>query len=120
MKKRLIFGNTRENGKLTFLAYQEKPNYYIGVCLEFNLLVEAKTLEEAMKKIKETAWFYLENVIKHKLPDSLLNEPAPKEYWKKFMEIVEKIRVEQKKLYWERKLQSIIYNPDIIRQQIHV
>lgn len=120
MKKRLIFGNTKERGRFTFLAYQEKPNYYIGVCLEFNLLVEAKTLGKAMKRIKETAWFYLENVAKYKLPDSLLNESAPSKYWKKYTEIIEKIQAEQKKLYWERKLQSIIYDPDIIRQRIHI
>ena len=120
MKKELIFGNTKEKGKFTFLAYQEKPNYYIGVCLEFNLLIEAKTLDEAMKKIKETAWFYLESVIKNKLPDYLLNEPAPLKYWKKYLELIEKIRTEQQRLYWQRKLQSIIYNPNIIRQRLHV
>ena len=120
MKKELIFGNTKEKGKFTSLAYQEKPNYYIGVCLEFNLLIEAKTLDEAMKKIKETAWFYLKNVIKNKLPDYLLNEPVSLKYWKKYLELMEKIRMEKQRLYWQRRLQSIIYNPNNIRQRLHV
>lgn len=120
MKKELIFGNTKEKGKFTFLAYQEKPNYYIGVCLEFNLLVEAKTFNKAMQKIKETAWFYLENVIKNKLPDYLLNEPASSKYWKKFLELMKKIQEEQQKLYWQRKLQSVIYDPNTIKQRLHV
>lgn len=120
MKKGLIFGSTKEKGKFTSLAYQEKPNCCIGVCLEFNLLIEAKTLDEAMKKIKETAWFYLENVIKNKLPDDLSNEPAPLKYWKKFLELMEKTQAEQQRLYWQRKLQSITYDPNIIRQRLHV
>ncbi len=120
MKKELIFGNTKEKGRFTSLAYQEKPNYCIGVCLEFNLLIEAKTLDEAMKKIKETAWFYLESVIKNKLPDYLLNELALLKYWKKYLELMEKIRMEKQRLYWQGKLQSITYDPNSIKQRLHV
>ena len=55
--------NTKEKGKFTLFVYKEKPNYYIGVCLEFDLLAEGSSLEEAMQRIDKICWNYLQIVI---------------------------------------------------------
>lgn len=85
-----MFGNTKQKGHFTFVAWKEKPDYYIGVNLEFDLLVEGETLQEAIQHIEKMSKDYLEIVRKNNWEDSLLNQPAHKEYWKKAIEILEK------------------------------
>ena len=41
-----MFGNTKQQGRFSSIAWKEKPGYYIGVNLEFDLLVEGKSLKE--------------------------------------------------------------------------
>ena len=88
--KHLRFNNTYESGTLTFLYIQDKKRgNFIGVCLEFDLEVEAKTFLEVQEKIEDYAKLWLENVRVNKLSEELLNKAAPEKYWKIVNELEE-------------------------------
>ena len=117
--------NTKEKGKFTLFVYKEKPNYYIGVCLEFDLLAEGSSLEEAMQRIDKICWNYLQIVIENNWSDELLNKSAPKEYWEKFIKFLkikmmermeERERRERQRQYWENYIKEQIYNPNIFKR----
>lgn len=87
MKKELIFNNTYKKGAVNYLVFQEE-NKFVGVCLEFDLEVSANTPQEARERIEDYSKAWLENVIKNKLPEELLNKPADKKYWNIYKEAV--------------------------------
>jgi predicted RNase H-like HicB family nuclease len=89
MKNRLIFNNTYVSGRARVFIYEDKGKY-IAVCLEFGLVVSAKTLEKARECIQDVTQSYLSNVLENKLSVKLLNRPAPKKYWKIYEEIIHK------------------------------
>lgn len=126
--------NTKKQGQYILFVYQEKPKYYIGVCLEFDIIEEGETLQEALENIKEASQFYLETVIKKNWPDKLLNQPAPKEYWEKYanclrkevekikkgVEALKKNMEEKRKLaYWNMVVQKILYPKEGIKEKTH-
>lgn len=80
MNHKLLFNNTYKKGRMTILVFKEKEGYK-GVCLEFNLIIECPSFKEAEEHITDYAQAWLENVQKNKLPEELLNNPAPKKYW---------------------------------------
>lgn len=88
MTKKLRFNNRYNSGSVTFLILPEK-NKYLGVCLEFDLIVRADTLKEAKEEIEDYAKLWHVNAVKHKLPEELLNKPAPKKYWNIYAKLVE-------------------------------
>lgn len=135
MKKEMILGNeglknTKERGKFTLFAYQHKPGYFVGACLEFDLIVEGKTLIEAKKNIFRASISYLLTVIKNKLSDKLLNCPPDPVYLKEYIRllkrragIMEKIekgkKQESEKLIpWDKYFaqQDIPYSPDSLKK----
>jgi hypothetical protein len=77
--------NKKELGMARILIYPEKDGY-IGVCLDLDIIEEAKTKKEVTEQIKEATEGYIINVCKNNLDDSLLNRPAPEKYWKIFKE----------------------------------
>lgn len=79
----LRFNNTIKKGSYTLLAFKEEGNF-TGVCLEFGLIVQRKTLEKALETIKDYATAWLKNAQKNKLPNEVLNRPAPQKYWTVF------------------------------------
>ena len=79
--KKLLFHNTYDEGVVTLLVLPEK-NKYVGVCLEFDLEARADTLPEAKEQIEDYAKLWLKNAVAHKLPEEVLNRPAPKKYWR--------------------------------------
>lgn len=97
--KKLLFNNTYKKGSVTYLILGRK-NQYTGICLEFDLEVKAKTLKKAKEKIEDYSHVWLENAIKHKLSEEVLNRPAPKKYWKIYEDLLKndlkKIEVEKK------------------------
>ena len=108
--------NTKQQGRFTLFVYQEKPNYYIGVNLDFDLIQEGRTAPEVMEKIKKTSLGYLETIIKKGLSDDLLNRPAPKEYWGKYRMLLRK-RAEVKKLIpWNQYSQDFPYTRQSLKQ----
>jgi len=87
--KKLLFNNTYEKGIVTLLVFPDK-NKYIGVCLEFDLEAHADTLEEAKVQIEDYAKLWHKNAVAHKLPEEMLNRPAPKKYWRLYSALVER------------------------------
>lgn len=111
--------NTKKRGKFTLFVYQEKPNYYIGVNLDFDLIQEGKTALETMERIKEVSLGYLETIMKKNLSNELLNRPAPKEYWEKYRIFLRK-RAEAKKLIpWNQYFQDFPYTRQSLKQLLH-
>lgn len=89
MKNTLIFNNTYRSGRARLFIYEDKGKY-IAVCLEFGLIIGAKTLDKARECIKDITESYLGNVLENKLSEKLLNRPAPKKYWKIYEGIMQK------------------------------
>lgn len=77
---KLLFNNTRSVGRVTVLVMPEGKEF-VGVCLEFDLVVKEKTHEKAKKQIGDYVDAWLDNAIKNNLPNEVLNRPAPKKYW---------------------------------------
>ena len=102
--KKLKFNNTYSSGAVTYLIFKEKAQF-VGVCLEFDLVVKAPTFKETEKQIEDYAYAWLENVVDYHLPETLLNKPAPKKYWR----IYERARLEEE----TRKKQANINNSSI-------
>lgn len=81
--KKLFFQNTYKQGRVTFLIFPDTEGKgYLGVCLEFDLVVRKKTREEAGESIKDYAILWHRNIVKNNLSEELLNKPADKKYWK--------------------------------------
>lgn len=79
--------NTYKRGAATTIIYPE-GNLYTAVCLEFDLVEQAKDFKEAREKIDDAIKSHFYTVVKNKLPEELLNRPAPIKYWKKAGEIL--------------------------------
>ena len=96
-KKKLRFNNTYESGRVTFIIFKDKKiDKFIGVCLEFDLEVEAETTSEAQNMVQDYAQLWLENVRKNKLSEELLNKSAPEEYWNLEKELEEQRKLKEK------------------------
>ena len=106
--------NTKKEGHITLFVYKEKPSHYVGVCLEFDIIQEGKNPIETMERIKQSAFNYLNTVRKKDLSEDLLNQRAPKEYWKKYQNLlkakVTAIQQEIQRRYWQSQIQEMIYN----------
>ncbi len=96
MKNKLLFNNTYKSGVVSYVALPEK-NKYLGVCLQFDLIIEADTLKEAQEHIVDLSRGWLENAIKNKLSEEVLNRPAPKKYWKLYEKLKEAEELLRKK-----------------------
>ncbi len=94
MIKKLVFNNTYKRGNARVLVYKEGSKY-VGVCLEFDLVIYGKKLAETVTCIKEMVEGYLANAKENNLPVDVLNRPAPKKYWNKYNEF---LKLEQRRL----------------------
>jgi len=112
MKK--ILGNKKGQGIARILIYPSR-NKYIGVCLDFDLVEEADSKEEVLNQIKEATRGYILNVLKNNLDDSLLNRPAPENYWRIYRKynrfIIAKNKERVKKITPEIKSSSLFSIP---------
>lgn len=101
--KKLLFNNTYKSGSVTYIVVEddERKGKFLGVCLEFDLEVSADTSDEAMEQIRDYAALWLRNAKKNKLPEEVLNRPAPQKYWALYKGHIEyelkKLEAEQKK-----------------------
>jgi hypothetical protein len=80
--------NTYKKGSLNFFIYNEK-DYFVGVCLELDIVVEAETIQETKQELCDEVYSYVTSIINKKLSEDLLNRPAPKEYWDKFYDFLQ-------------------------------
>jgi len=88
-----------ESKHLRVLVFPE-GYYYVAVCLEYGITVQAKTTKELLSRFEETikafALIAREN---GQLPFANL-EPAPIEYWRLWESAGERHFVERKALTW--------------------
>ncbi|OGG29420.1 hypothetical protein A3A63_02390 [Candidatus Gottesmanbacteria bacterium RIFCSPLOWO2_01_FULL_46_9] len=90
--KKLLFNNTYKSGKKTYLVIKE-ADQYVGICMEFDLEVCGKNEKEVFERLDDITDAWHENIVKNKLPEELLNKPAPIKYWKLFkLKVEEEIR----------------------------
>lgn len=94
---KIILNNTFRKTTARVLLYKDKKEY-VGVCLDFDIVVRGKTTRKVWSCIKELVEIYLENAVKNKLPVDVLNRPAPKQYWGKYLKFLEyeKAKIESK------------------------
>ncbi|MCX6806645.1 MAG: hypothetical protein NT135_00765 [Candidatus Berkelbacteria bacterium] len=80
--------NTKKSGVLRFLIYKRaQDKLFTGVCLDLDIVEQADNLEKLRKSLEEAAFGYVDAVRKKDLSEKLLNQPAPKKYWKILVEI---------------------------------
>lgn len=79
------YKNTLKNGSVRFLIFRDKESYF-GVALEFNVMVEASSPQEAFIFLNEATTGYLEAARKVKLRPSILNQKTDPEYEKMWQE----------------------------------
>jgi hypothetical protein len=72
--------NTKNRGIARIIIFPA-PRGFKAVCLDFDLIEEAKTFRGVESQIRESVEGYVENVCKNDLPNALLNRPAEKKYW---------------------------------------
>ncbi len=77
--------NTKNFGIAKIIIFPYKKGYR-AVCLNFDLIEDAKTIKEVKKQIEESVMGYIENICKNKLDNQLLNRHADEKYWKIFEE----------------------------------
>ena len=88
--------NTKNRGKLRFIFYKKaKDKKYTGACLELGLIDESPNLDYLKESLVDAARGYVENIITHNLDAELLNQPAPKEYWKMYKMILKEFNKPQ-------------------------
>ena len=72
--------NTKQSGVARVIIFPVKGKYK-AVCLDFDIIKEAKTRQEVEAQIKESIEGYIINIFKNNLDTKLLNRNAPKKYW---------------------------------------
>jgi len=77
----MTYLNTKRRGIARIIIFPFSRGFR-AVCLDFDLIEDAKMFEEVEKQIRESVEGYVENIYKNNLPDELLNRPAEKKYWK--------------------------------------
>ena len=83
--------NTKKEGVLQFFFYK-KHKYYVGVCLNLDIVEYGKDPVELIRSVQEGAMTFVEGVQKKDLPDELLNKPAPKEHWDRFHKYITSLK----------------------------
>jgi len=121
--------NTKRKGKFTVFTYEYKENHFIGVCLEFDLIIEGETVIGAMKNIFSASTDYLRVIIKNDLNDKLLNLTPEQKYLREYAGLlkrrakkIEKIERSEKKkkgklIPWDKYFssQDFQYNPKFLK-----
>ena len=87
--------NSYKKGSITLFIYPES-NKFVGVCLELDIVEEGNDLEWVKNSLLDATRTHVEIVVKNKLSETLLNRPAPKEYWDKFFNYIGSIELMRK------------------------
>lgn len=88
------YKNTPKKGSVRFLIFRDGESYF-GVVLEFNVVVEAASPQEAFIFLNEAAFGYLESVRKSKLNPNVLNQKPDAEY-EKMWQANQDVKLKQK------------------------
>lgn len=103
--KSIYMTNTKKSGLARIIIFPEKKQF-VAVCLDFDLIEEAKTREEAEEQIKEAVVGYIQNVCKNNMEDKLLNRHAPKKYWKMYEEYLKLIKTNKGRASFSKNTQK--------------
>ena len=68
------------SGKLTCLEYKD-GKYCLAHCLEFDIVAQGETFEEARKNLAELIKEQFSFAFEKDIEEKTLFHPAPKEYW---------------------------------------
>lgn len=61
MKKRSIIYNKKGAKNMSNVMIQKEEEWYVAKCLDNNVASQGKTIEEALKNLKEALELYLQN-----------------------------------------------------------
>ena len=73
--------NTKDQGIIRFITIPDKENGFLGVCLDFDIVISGENRRAVMDRVQESAMGHLSIVVEKGLSDSLLNRKAPMRYW---------------------------------------
>jgi len=107
--KKLKFNNTHKLSNVTFLVIPEKDKF-IGVCLEFDLVIKAESMKEAQEQIQDYANLWFKNAVKNKLPEEVLNRSADSKYWDIFKALVKR---DQERIERKKSIYQLEFTPNI-------
>ena len=107
--KELRFNNTYKSSRVTFLVIPENDKF-IGVCLEFDLVIRADSMREAQEQIQDYANLWFKNAVKNRLPEEVLNRSADSKYWNVFKKLV---RRDHERLQQKKSIKHFEYTPNI-------
>jgi hypothetical protein len=110
MKNKLLFNNTYKSGSVTYIVFKD-GNKYTGVCLEFDLVVQGDTLNETKEILQDYSQLWHKNAVKNKLPETVLNRPAPPKYWEIYKLILNE---EEKKIKLKNEVTNAINKPFVV------
>ena len=100
--------NTKNIGLARIIIFPCKEGFR-AVCLDFDLIEDGETREEAENNIKEAAVGYIEAICKCNLDSHLLNRPANKRYWKLYESYLDMLGNNTKKLVSARLKKLSLY-----------
>lgn len=89
MKK--VFHNTKSEGVATVFLYR-KDSKFIGVCLELDIVDDGSDFDELRQRMRQNVESYIRYVCSKDADESLLNRPAPKEYWDMFSDLLSELK----------------------------
>ena len=99
--------NTKKRGVARTIIFKSS-SLFKAVCLDFNIIEEAKTRDAVEKQIKEAIIGYIKNVCKNNLSDELLNRHAEKRYWNMYNKYLELLAKKDNKKINSENLNNII------------
>jgi len=91
LKSDKVMNNTKHHGFAQIFFYP-KGDGYVGVCLELDIVDDSKSFPELRERMVRNVTSYVSHVIGNGLDRSLLNRPAPKEYWEMFRTYISQIQ----------------------------
>lgn len=80
--------NTKKRGLARTIIFKS-GSLFKAVCLDFDIIEEAKTREDVERQIREAIIGYIKNICKNNLNDELLNRHAEKRYWNMYYKYLE-------------------------------
>jgi len=91
--------NIKHHGFAQIFFYP-KGDRYIGVCLELDIVDDSKSFPELRERMVRNVTAYVNHVVGGGLDQSLLNRPAPKEYWEMFRKYISQIQKPSNQASW--------------------
>ncbi|MCR4277656.1 MAG: hypothetical protein NUV85_01415 [Candidatus Berkelbacteria bacterium] len=91
--------NIKHHGFAQIFFYP-KGDRYIGVCLELDIVDDSKDFPELRERMVRNVTSYVSHVVENGLDRSLLNRPAPKEYWEMFRSYINQIQKPSSSASW--------------------